>query len=71
MKKGNFVLVSLIFCFVLVLLIALIYAAMFSDLNQDNFDLGTYSNTTYNGSAVVLSGSNLTGTYISRLFGII
>ena len=68
MKKGNFVLVSLIFCFVLVLLIALIYAAMFSDLNQDNFDLGTYSNTTYNGSAVVLSGSNLTGTYISRIF---
>jgi len=41
--------------------------AVFQDSGND-FDLGTYSNTEYNGSAVVLSGDNLTGTYTSQVF---
>ena len=41
--------------------------AVFSQTGS-NFNEGTYSNTRYNGSAVVLSGSNLTGTYTSKIF---
>ncbi len=36
--------------------------------NQSEFDQGTYENTEWNGSAVVLSGQNLTGTYTSEVF---
>ncbi|MBI5803822.1 hypothetical protein HY450_01100 [Candidatus Pacearchaeota archaeon] len=39
-----------------------------SDSGQSDFDLGSYFNTTYNGSSVVLSGSNLSGSYESRIF---
>ena len=53
--------------FVLVL-IAFVYANSFSDLTQSNFNNGTYANTFYNGSAVVLSGANLTGNFTSRVF---
>jgi len=42
--------------------------AVFEDISETNFSQGTYVNTTYNGSAVVLSGSNLSGTYISQIF---
>jgi len=42
--------------------------ATYSESSQTDFDLGTYQNTSYNGSAVVLSGSNLTGTYTSKIF---
>lgn len=38
------------------------------DSTQGNFDGGTYSNTGWNGSAVVLYGNNLTGTFTSRIF---
>src|SRR3989344_5982618 len=48
--------------------LTIIQALSFSDNNQANFDNGTYVNTIYNGSAVVLVGSNLTGTFTSRIF---
>lgn len=43
-------------------------ALTFSDSNQTNFDSGTYSNTYWNGSGVVLFGNNLTGIYTSQVF---
>jgi hypothetical protein len=42
--------------------------AVYEQGNQTEFDLGTYTNTYYNGSAVVLAGNNLTGSYISKVF---
>ncbi len=42
--------------------------AVYTQSNQTEFDLGTYSNTEYNGSAVVLAGENTTGTYTSKIF---
>jgi len=42
--------------------------AVFSDSSQGDFDNGVYVNTTHNGTALVLYGSNLTGTYESRVF---
>jgi len=48
--------------------LTIIQALSFSDNNQANFDNGTYVNTTYNGSALILAGGNLTGTFTSRIF---
>ncbi len=42
--------------------------AIYEQGNQSEFDLGTYENTEYNGSAVVLSESNITGNYTSKVF---
>jgi hypothetical protein len=42
--------------------------AVYEQGNQTEFNSGTYVNTTYNGSAIVLAGSNLTGSYISKIF---
>lgn len=42
--------------------------AVYEQGDQTEFDLGTYVNTFYNGSAVVLVGGNLTGGYISKVF---
>lgn len=42
--------------------------ATFDQQNQTVFDLGTYSNTEYNGSAVVLSSGQTSGTYTSEIF---
>ncbi len=58
----------MIFLFIGLSLMSLIYAFAFSDTTQSNFNNGTYVNTTYNGSAVVLVGSNLSGTFTSRIF---
>ncbi len=41
--------------------------AIFEDSGED-FEQGTYENTFSNGSAVLLSGENLTGSYFSRVF---
>ena len=41
--------------------------AIFSSSGSD-FNLGTYANTSYNGSGVVLAGTNLTGSYVSKVF---
>ncbi|MFH1237848.1 MAG: hypothetical protein V1491_00200 [archaeon] len=42
--------------------------AVFESSNQSIFDEGDYTNTIWNGSAVVLAGENLTGTYTSKVF---
>ena len=42
--------------------------AVYNQFNQSEFDLGIYSNTEWNGSAVVLAGENLSGTYTSKIF---
>mgnify|MGYP000456969010 CR=1 FL=1 len=44
----------------------MVYAAEFVDDTQGEFDLGTYLNTEWNGSSVVLSGENLTGNFTSQ-----
>jgi len=46
----------------------LVLALQFIDRAQSDFDSGTYANTTYNGSAIILSGTNVYGTYTSRIF---
>ncbi|MFQ5531737.1 MAG: hypothetical protein ACE5ES_03935, partial [Candidatus Nanoarchaeia archaeon] len=56
------------FIFLFLFLIAFTYAAVFQDLTQGDFDNGTYINTLHNGSAVVLSGENLTGNFTSQIF---
>jgi len=42
--------------------------AVFSDVDEGNFDFGTYDNVEWNGSAVVLSADNLSGSYTSQVF---
>jgi len=42
--------------------------AVFEDNEQNEFDLGVYNNTQWNGSAVVLAGENLSGDYVSQIF---
>ncbi len=46
----------------------IVYALSFSDITQGDFNDGAYVNTSHNGTAVVLSGTNLTGTYTSSIF---
>ena len=43
---------------------------VYTDIEQAEFDNGTYVNTGYIGGAVVLVGSNLTGSYISQVFDV-
>ncbi len=50
------------------ILLTFVYAGSFSDSSVGDFNQGTYNNTFYNGSAVVLSGTNLTGNFTSRIF---
>jgi len=42
--------------------------AVFEDFIEGDFNNGSYVNTSYNGSAVVLVGDNLTGSYTSQVF---
>lgn len=42
--------------------------AVFDQQDQTGFDLGTYNNLEYNGSSVVLSVNQTTGTYTSQVF---
>src|SRR3989344_8809997 len=63
-KKRGILLVGIIIFFGLMLVLA----ATFLDVSQSDFNNGTYANTTYNGSAVVLVGNNLSGTFTSRVF---
>jgi len=50
--------------FILIMSSLLVYALTFIT----NFNEGTYINTKYNGSAVILVGDNLTGDYTSKIF---
>lgn len=42
--------------------------AVFNQQDQAAFDLGFYNNTEYNGSAVILSSGQTSGTYTSEIF---
>lgn len=42
--------------------------AVFEQGNESEFGEGNYINTTHDGSAVILSGQNLTGSYTSQIF---
>ena len=42
--------------------------SVYDQSSQINFDEGTYSNTLWNGSAVVLSSGQSSGNYISKVF---
>ncbi len=44
--------------------------SIFQQESAENFSLGTYKNTTHNGSAIVLAEEKLTGTYISEVFDV-
>ena len=66
--KSLFLIFGIILFLLILLFTIMIYAASFSDISQSNFNNGTYANTSYNGSAVVLVGSNLSGTFASRVF---
>lgn len=58
----------IIFSIIVIGLALTVFAAQFIDDTQEEFDTGTYSNTVYNGSAVVLFGQNTSGTYTSVVF---
>ncbi|MFH1521806.1 MAG: hypothetical protein ABIF18_02500 [archaeon] len=42
--------------------------AVFGNDEQAEFDLGTYNNVEWNGSAVILSSNQVSGTYTSQIF---
>ncbi len=42
--------------------------SIFQTTSQGDFDAGVYENVSFNGTAVVLSGENLTGSYTSIVF---
>jgi len=50
--------------------LALVHAGSITDDTGAEFNLGTYNNTEWNGSAVILSGTNLSGSYTSQIFDI-
>jgi len=54
--------------FVFLMFFATVCALQFSDLTQNDFNNGTYSSAIHNGTGVVLSNSNLSGNYASRIF---
>ena len=76
MKRGagNHVLIGLLIA--AVVLLALFFLgdrgftgfAVFEQQNQGDFDQGSYTGVEYNGSAVVLSSGQNTGTYTSEIF---
>jgi hypothetical protein len=72
MKKGGRLSVvssrRFLFIFLMIFLFGVVLAGSFLDSSSQDFDLGVYSNTYYNGSAVVLFGSNTTGSYTSQVF---
>ena len=65
MRKRWFIfLISLMIIFFLLKTSAL----KFQDLTKENFDNGTYFNTTHNNTAVILFAKNLTGSFTSKIF---
>ncbi|MCH7535334.1 MAG: LamG domain-containing protein, partial [Bacteroidetes bacterium] len=41
---------------------------VFNQQSEDDFTNGTYVNTEYNGSSIILSGANVSGNYTSQIF---
>ncbi len=75
MKKERFVTYVFIIIILSVAFSSLYYLktnmtgfAVLTQGNQSEFDEGTYNNTEYNGSTIILSGDDLTGTYESKIF---
>lgn len=62
------IVVFLIFFLILIKYIELTGFSIYNQTDQSEFDLGMYVNTSYNGSAVVLVGGNLSGSYMSKVF---
>lgn len=48
--------------------VALSSAGIFTDSSSSNFNNGTYFGTTHNGTGIILNGSELSGSYVSRIF---
>ena len=63
MKKATPFIISISVCIIL----TVVNALTFVDNSQSDFN-GTYNNTEYNGSALILSAGNLSGTYTSQVF---
>ena len=54
---------------VLFLVLSIIVVALqFTDNTQSEFNQGTYINTSYNGSSVILNQSYLSGQFLSQIF---
>lgn len=66
--NNKILLFSILFLFCLVIQPA--FASQFIDNSQSLFNLGNYTNTTYNTTynAILLSGTNLTGNYLSKIY---
>ncbi|MBI2573671.1 LamG domain-containing protein [Candidatus Woesearchaeota archaeon] len=61
MKRGLLVLIFVVSTF-------LASATLFQTLTSTNFNEGTYTNTGYNGSAVMLNASKIAGNYTSLIY---
>ncbi len=70
--KWNLTRKIVLFLIIIFSVISLVYASMFIDKLQSQFDLGTYNNTLYNASvgsgAVQINLSYNNGTYTSKIF---
>ncbi|MCX6749007.1 MAG: hypothetical protein NT076_05380 [Candidatus Pacearchaeota archaeon] len=53
---------------VIILLLILLASCLVLAANFKDFDQGTFSNTYYNGSSILLKGTNTTGNFTSRIF---
>ncbi len=58
---------NVITTFILCVFITTVTASSFIDNSQTNFDSGSYYNTKYNGSSVILNETNTVGSYTSRV----
>ena len=75
MGRGNILTYSIILLLLVGFLIFLYFAhgkitgfSVYEQSSQSNFDEGTYSNTLWNGSAVILNSGQSSGNYISKVF---
>src|SRR3989338_1705830 len=71
MKKGkekNLIFRTLCIIVIISFIITNSFALIFEDSSQTDFNNGSYTNTTYNGTDVVLSNGNRTGSFTSRIF---
>lgn len=74
-KKGVFITYCLILVLLGMILVSFYFLgvsytgfAIYQQGNQSEFDLGTYDNTEWNGSSIVLSSGQTSGSYTSKVF---
>src|SRR3989338_2689101 len=65
LNRKYLIIISLFF---MLFIITFVLGNSFVDDVSIDFDNGTYFNTQFNGTAVILTGNNLTGGYTSRVF---